>query len=241
MSPREKAIEILYEDEYLIAVNKPANVLSIPDSFREEVPNVYGLMRANLDELFINHRLDKETSGVLLFSKTAKTHKAMSELWQKGGVSKFYNALVNGIPPNEGVVDVPIMILDGGRRAKAHKRQGKVSKTGFRVLESLGQFSLLELELFTGRLHQIRVHMLYIGHPLMIDRLYGTREAFFLSEFKAKYNFKRWENERPLISRLSLHACALSFEHPFTGHEIRIEAQMPKDLKATINQLKKIF
>ena len=240
MSPKGNSIEVLFEDEYLLAINKPANVLSIPDSFRQDVSNVFDLMKAKEGDLFVNHRLDKETSGVLLFSKTAESHKAMNELWQKGEVSKHYKAIVNGYPDNEGIVEVPIMILDDGRRAKTHKRQGKPAKTGYRVLERLGQFSLLEMELFTGRLHQIRVHMLHLGHPLMIDRLYGSREAFYLSEFKSKYNFKRWENERPLISRLSLHACKLSFNHPFTKKGLIIEGEMPKDMRATINQLRKI-
>ena len=240
MYSKANSIEVLYEDEYLLAVNKPANMLSIPDSFSEEVPNVFNVMRAKESELFVNHRLDKETSGVLLFSKTPDSHKAMNMLWQNGETSKFYNAIVNGFPEEEGLVDVPILILDGGRRAKTHKRQGKPAKTRFKVLERFGQFSLLGLEIFTGRLHQIRVHMLHIGHPLMIDRLYGSREAFYLSEFKSKYNFKRWENERPLISRLSLHACKLSFVHPFTKEELVLDAQMPKDMRATINQLRKL-
>ena len=240
MSPKGNSIEVLFEDEYLLAINKPANVLSIPDSFRQDVSNVFDIMKAKKGDLFINHRLDKETSGVLLFSKTAESHKAMNELWQKGDVSKHYNAIVNGYPDDEGIVEAPIMILDGGRRAKTHKRQGKPAKTAYRVLERLGQFSLLEMELFTGRLHQIRVHMLHLGHPLMIDCLYGSREAFYLSEFKSKYNFKRWGNERPLISRLSLHACKLSFLHPFTQDVIVVQAHMPKDMRATINQLRKI-
>ena len=235
-----KSPEILFEDEYLIAVNKSANLLSIPDTFYAERSNAKTEVERASGRLYVNHRLDRETTGVLLFSKTADSHQLMNTLWQSRKVHKTYWAIVDGATPKEGKVDLPIMIINDGRKAKVHEKQGKEALTFYKTIESFGAFSLVELNIQTGRLHQIRVHMKQIGHALMIDKLYGHREAFYLSEFKYKYRHKSFKEERPLMSRLSLHAKTLSFIHPFTNEEVCIEAPLPKDFKACLNQLRKL-
>jgi 23S rRNA-/tRNA-specific pseudouridylate synthase len=103
------------------------------------------------------------------------------------------------------------------------------------------QFSLLGVQIFTGRTHQIRVHLAYAGYPLMVDPLYGKREAFLLSEIKGRrYNLGKEQEERPLLSRVPLHASRLAFNHPETGKRMEFEAPMPKDMRATLNQLRKL-
>ena len=235
-----KTPDILFEDEHLIAVNKSADLLSIPDTFYADGANVKTEIEQKKGKLYVNHRLDRETTGVLLFSKTLESHQAMNALLQSKQAHKTYWALVDGNAPKEGKVDLPIMIINDGRKAKIHEKQGKEALTCFKTLESFGLFSLVELNIQTGRLHQIRIHMKHIGHALMIDKLYGQREAFYLSDFKYKYRHKSFKEERPLMSRLSLHAKSLSFVHPFTNEEVGIEAPLPKDFRASINQLRKL-
>jgi RluA family pseudouridine synthase len=235
-----KSPDILFEDEHLIAVNKSADLLSIPDTFYADRTNAKTEIEQQKGKIYVNHRLDRETTGVLLFSKTAESHQAMNTLWQSREVHKTYWALVDGNTPKEGKIDLPIMVINDGRKAKIHEKQGKEALTFFNTIESFGLFSLVELKIQTGRLHQIRVHMKQIGHALMIDKLYGHRDAFYLSEFKYKYRHKSFKEERPLMSRLSLHAKTLSFVHPFTNEGVCIEAPLPKDFRASINQLKKL-
>jgi len=235
-----KTPDILFEDEHLIAVNKSADLLSIPDVFYADMSNAKTEIEQKKGKLYVNHRLDRETTGVLLFSKTAESHQAMNSLWQSRQVHKTYLALVDGNTPKEGKIDLPIMVINDGRKAKINEKQGKDAFTLFNTIETYGLFSLVELKIQPGRLHQVRVHMKQIGHALMIDELYGHREAFYLSEFKYKYRHKSFKEERPLMSRLSLHAKSLSFKHPFTNEEVCIEAPLPKDFRASINQLKKL-
>ena len=198
-----KTPHILFEDEHLIAVNKSADLLSIPDAFYADRSNVKTEIEQKKGKLYINDRLDRETTGVLLFSKTVKSHQAMNSLWQSRQVQKTYWALVDGNTPKEGKIDLPIMVINDGRKAKIDEKQGKDALTLFNTIETYGLFSLVELKIQTGILHQIRIHMKQIGHALMIDKLYGHREAFYLSEFKYKYRHKSFKEERPLMSRLS--------------------------------------
>ena len=154
--------DILFEDEYLIAVNKSADLLSIPDTFYADMSNAKTEIERNKGKLYVSHRLDRETTGVLLFSKTAESHQAMNTLWQSRQVHKTYLALVDGNTPKEGKVDLPIMVINDGRKAKIHEKQGKEALTLFNTIETYGLFSLVELNIQTGRLHQIRVHDLNV-------------------------------------------------------------------------------
>lgn len=233
--------DILLETEDYLVVNKPAGILSIPDRFHADKPNVYDWLQSRYDRIFTVHRLDKDTSGVLLFAKTAEAHKALNEQFEIGRVGKIYTAVVQGRPvPEEGSIDAPIS-ADPERAGKMRVfRKGKPSLTLYRVTEYFRSFSLVRLELKTGRTHQIRVHLRHLGFPLAVDPLYGTRTALYIEDIKKNKLRPRFEEDRvPLIERCSLHAAELTFTDPSTGHRVTVEASVPKDLRALLNQLRK--
>jgi 23S rRNA pseudouridine1911/1915/1917 synthase len=234
--------ERLYEDEDYIIVNKPARVLSIPDRFDANLPSIRRMLQDETGgEIFVVHRIDKETSGVIAFAKNETAHKYLSGLFEKHEVGKFYAGLVVGSPsPESGRIDLPIAEHPtiGGRMITAKK--GKASVTDYRVVESWPLYALVQWQIHTGRTHQIRVHMSSIGHPIVCDELYGDGKPFLLSSIKRKYKMgKHEETERPLLSRLALHAYKLTFAAA-DGKEITAEAPLPKDIAACVAQLRKV-
>ncbi len=235
-------IELIYEDEALLIVNKPPDLLTIPDRFDSTKPNLYHLLSMQYDgKIFIVHRIDRETSGVICFAKTEEAHKNLSQQFQDRAVEKIYLALVDGKPtPPEGSIDKPI----GQHPTQAGKmtisRDGKAALTDYKAIEVFRAFALMEANIKTGRTHQIRVHFKSIGHPLAIDPLYGKREAFFLSEIKNRnYQLGKDQEENPLMSRTTLHATRLELNHPSTGARMPFVASLPKDFQAVLNQLRK--
>lgn len=238
---KNPAYEILFEDESLIAVNKAAQVLSIPDRHRPELTNIYALLLEKYGEIYIVHRIDKDTSGVLIFAKTAAAHKSLSEQFEGRTTEKLYKALVIGCPfEEEGRIEAGIAHHPTQLGLMCVSSKGKESITEYRVLEKFKNYSLLECNILTGRTHQIRVHLKHIGHPMVVDFQYGGKESFFLSEFKKrKFNLGKWEEEVPMLSRVPLHAYSLTFNHPESGEEMTLTAEMPKDMRAVLSQLSK--
>lgn len=235
-------IDIIYEDESLVIVNKPADLLTIPDRFDTMKPNLVGLVSEHLEgKVWVVHRLDRETSGIICLAKTEEAHKALSKQFFDRTVAKIYLAMVDGKPsPTEGTIDAPI----GAHPTLAGKmtviRTGKKALTDYKVLEIFKAFSLVEANIHTGRTHQIRVHFKHLGHPLAVDSLYGKREAFYLSEVKnRKYQLGKEQEERPLMSRTTLHAYQLTLDHPTTGERVTFSVPLPKDFQAMVNQLQK--
>lgn len=222
-------------------VNKPADFLSIPDRFVAKKPNLVTFLKKKRDAIFTVHRLDKETSGVIVFAKTAEAHRHLSLQFEARQVSKIYWALVDGnIHKNEGEINKPIAnnMRDAGRMIIA--KRGKPSLTLYQVVERFKYHTLVAADIKTGRTHQVRVHMESIGYPLAVDELYGRKKAFFLSEIKhKKYRLGKEKEERPLMSRSTLHARQLTFKHPTTEEAMTFEATLPKDFKAVLNQLRK--
>ncbi len=237
----KQRVDILYQDDQIIVVNKPPGVLTIPDRHKPELFNLQHFLNETYGRVWVVHRLDRETSGVLVFARQAGAHRDLSLQFEKRQVQKHYLALVDGLPtPREAEIDKPIGPHPGQAGKMAIIRTGKPSISRYRVLESFRQFSLLEVEIMTGRTHQIRVHLAAIGHPLAVDPLYGKREGFYLSEVKGqKYQLAKHKEERPLMSRNSLHAYKLSFDHPATKKRMEIEGPLPKDFGAVIKQLRK--
>ena len=176
---------ILLEDSALVVLNKPAGVLTIPDRYHTELPNLKGFLERKFGKIFPIHRLDKETSGVILFAKDPDTHKFLNTQFQNRSVSKKYLALVDGImEPEQGVIDRPIAPSKRPGLMTVHPK-GKPAHTEYRVLEKFGRFSLVELEIKTGRTHQIRVHLQAKGYPLAVDSVYGKRDAIFCKRYQA--------------------------------------------------------
>jgi len=234
-------LEVLYEDDDVIVVNKPAGTPVIPDRFNTEAPSVNKLLEAKLGQkIWVVHRLDRDTSGVLCFAKNETAHKYMSQQFQEHLVGKFYAGLVGGrLQQESGRIEAPIAEHPTIKGKMVVNRKGKESVTDYRVVEEWPLFSLLQFQIHTGRTHQIRVHMQSIGHPIVADELYGDGQPFLLSTIKKKYRLStKDEEEKPLLSRLALHAYRLIFTKP-DGTEISVEAPLPKDIAACVNQLNK--
>ena len=234
-------IEKIYEDDDLVIVNKPAGLLVIPDRFDALLPSLNKMLEAKTGEkVWVVHRLDRETSGVICFAKNEQTHRYLSILFQERGVSKFYAGLVNGIViPEEGRIEGAIAEHPAANGKMIVAKKGKIAVTDYKVSEQWPLYALVQFQIHTGRTHQIRVHMQSIGHPLVCDDLYGDGEPFLLSNIKRKYRLsEKDEVEKPLLNRLALHAYRLEFDKE-DGTHIVAEADLPKDMSACVKQLNK--
>jgi 23S rRNA pseudouridine1911/1915/1917 synthase len=238
--PKPK-IAYLYEDEEIIVVNKPAGLLSVPDRFDADKPHLSGLLQRRYGRVWTVHRLDRQTSGLLVFARTEDAHRHLSRQFQGRSVKKTYLALLDGcMTDNSGTIDRPVAEHPTKAGQMMVAKKGKQAVTHYRVAERFQHFTLAEAVIETGRTHQIRVHMEALGYPLAVDELYGRRSAFYLSEVKKRnYRLGKLEEERPLMSRLSLHAWKLSLQHPATEAPINFEAPLPKDFSAVLKQIRK--
>ena len=238
---KKDTLEIIYEDEHILIVNKAANMLSIPDRFNDSIPSVKKALDKCYDHIYVVHRLDRETSGIMCFAKTVEAHKDLSRQFQERTVNKYYLAIVEGSPsPAEGEINLPIAESSARRGKMLIKNNGKESLTIYKTLEKYKNYSLLSANIKTGRTHQIRVHFQAIGHPLAIDALYGRQSEIFLSKIKGrKFKLQKGTVEKPLMCRTTLHAYSLQFLHPHTGEVCKFEAEAPNDFNALLRQLRK--
>jgi len=233
------ADHIIAEEADWIAVNKPAGLLSIPDRLGKEI-SLKILLKDKYGDIYTVHRLDKETSGLIVFAKTEAAHKFLSKQFEERQTRKIYRGLIIGSPPQaEGSINAPIAEHPAGNGTMILHRNGKPSLTDYKIIENFGLFCWMEFRIHTGRTHQIRVHMKDLGHPVVCDPLYGDGKPILVSSLKSKFKLSRnEEEERPLLNRLALH----SFQLGFTGMDgalTELEAPLPKDLRATLQQLDK--
>ncbi len=237
----KEKVEIVFEDEQLVIVNKPPHVLSIPDRFSPEKPNLQHMLTEKYGKIWTVHRLDKETSGIICFAKNEDAHRHLSLQFSDRQVEKYYLALVDGHPsPEQDIIDKPIAKHPhkGGQMTIHHS--GKPALSEYELVEKFRHFSLLKVQIKTGRTHQIRIHLKSIGHPLVVDSIYGKREALYLSEIKQRrFRLGKDQEERPLLSRIALHAFTLKITHPESGEVVQYEAEPPKDMRAVLQQLRK--
>ena len=233
------SLDIVFENERFIAINKPAGLLSIPDREQSQ-PSLKDMLLTRYGTIFTVHRLDKDTSGLIVFPKDEETHKYLSQLFEGRKVEKYYRGLVYGIPgKRSGTIDAPISEHPLHKGLMTVHRNGKESLTGYEVIEEHRSWSLVEFRLHTGRTHQIRVHAKHIGHPLACDELYGDGKPILLSSLKRNYKLsKHDEEERPMLNRLALHSYRLKFTDS-DGTVIDLVAELPKDMRALLQQLKK--
>ena len=191
-------------------------------------------------KIFTVHRLDKDTSGIIVFAKDEETHKDLSKKFEGREVEKHYIGLVNGILVNkEGTIDAPIMEHPGKTTLMMTNKKGKISITDFKVINEFTMYSLVEFQIHTGRTHQIRVHMKHIGNPILCDHLYGNGKPILLSEIKRKFKLSKSEDEeRPILNRLALHSHKLKFTAA-SGEVFEFEAPLQKDMRALLQQLEK--
>ncbi len=240
-------VRIVYEDDHIMVVDKPAGLLTIPDHWNKEKACLQQALESYLRKkdknakLYVVHRLDKETSGVMLFAKQAEAHRTLSIDFENRRVFKSYLALVKGHPiPEEGIVDAPI----GARMSRGGKKEidfkhGRPSLTEYRVIRKFKNFSLVEASPKTGRMHQIRVHLSHLGYPLAVDRLYTDREITGIGIGDIKRGVRKKDDAKYIIKRLTLHASSVTFNHPVTGKEMSFTVIPPKDFASLIKQLEK--
>ena len=243
-------LEILYQSDQLVAVFKPAGLATIPgraetDSVLERIARQLKLPHTGETDprIRVVHRLDKETSGVLLFAKDKAAQQFLSHQFQNNTIEKEYLAICVGqATGDEGDINQPIAIDPNCKtRMAISPSQGRPARTLWKVENQFGEFTVVRCFPKTGKTHQIRVHLKSIGLPLAIDPTYNPVRApaipgIFLSRFKQDYRPNHGQKERPLIDRLTLHAEKLRFIAP-SGEKVEIIAPPPKDMRATMNQL----
>ncbi len=231
---------LLYVDDVLLAVNKPAGLPTLPDGYDPAAPHVSSVLPSQFGKVWIVHRLDRETSGVLVLARTPAAHQSLNEQFETRQIAKVYHAIVRGSPKwTEYTVHLPLR-PDGDRqhRTVVDYEQGKPCTTSLQVLQRLGRYSLIEARPEAGRTHQIRVHLAHQGYPIIADPLYGDGQGIFLSQLKPGYK-KKDTPEAPLLARLGLHAWSLTLTHPFTNQPLYFEAPYPKDFRMALEQLRK--
>ena len=224
-------LDIVFEDEHVLVINKPAGLVVHPAAGHERDTLVDALLARHIplgaapesDETRrpgIVHRLDKDTSGLLLVAKTSEAMSGLAQQFQAHTITKRYLALVEGhLPVSEGAIDAPVGRDQRQRQRMAITAQhGRDAQTLFWVEQQFNRFSLLRVQIITGRTHQIRVHFAAIGHPVAGDSLYGRSQP-------------------PAPPRLFLHAAELRFTHPITGEELTFAASLPPDLQGFLATL----
>ncbi|HSQ40192.1 MAG TPA: RluA family pseudouridine synthase [Anaerolineales bacterium] len=212
-------MKILHMDDHLILLDKPAGLPVLPDGWDKDAPFLVRMLEAEYGRIWIVHRLDKVTSGLILFARTAEAHRSLSIQFEKHEVNKIYHALAEGDPRwEEHTARHPLRANVGHKhRTVVDNRVGKPTETNFRVLERFTGFCLLEAIPETGRTHQVRVHAAELGHPLLADALYGARKDLGLA-------------------RPALHARALTFTHPASHELMKFESDYPQDFLTVLNR-----
>lgn len=229
---------VLLCDEALLVVDKPAGLPTLPDGYDPQAPHLKSLLEPEYGRLWIVHRLDRFTSGVIVLARTAQAHRALNAQFQEHTVEKVYHAIVTGDPDwDEMTIDLPLR-ADGDRRHRTlvDSQSGKPSVTRFRVMERFAGYSLVQAVPHTGRVHQIRAHLRAAGFPLAGDALYGG--ALLWATWDRQGSALEEGTGSPLLARPALHAWSLTFQHPLTGQRRRFEAPYPPDLEAALAALR---
>ncbi len=211
---------ILHNDEHILVVNKPTGLSVLPDGWDASAPYLRRILEAEFGRVWVVHRLDKVTSGVLLFARTAEAHRHLNAQFERRAVEKTYHAIVEGVPPWESHVSRQPLRANVGRRHRTvvDFKGGKAAQTRWKVLKRYPAWSLLEAKPLTGRTHQVRAHAAALGHPILGDVLYGAAPG-------------------DLIARPALHAYSLTVTHPQSGERLTFIAPYPEDFVAVLDRL----
>lgn len=212
-------LDIIYEDSHLFVLNKPARLPVLPDGWDPDAPYLSKMLTEAYGKIWVVHRLDKVTSGVMLIARTAQAHQALNDQFERHEIEKVYLAIVEGLPPWDEHTARHMLQTNVGRkhRTVVVRKRGKKSETHFKVLK-LGQAqALLEAQPTTGRTHQVRAHLSALGYPLLGDTLYGAPAT-------------------DLITRPALHAVSLSFIHPASGQPVTCNAPVPGDFLTALER-----
>lgn len=227
---------ILFENEHLIFVNKPAGLSSLSERLGEK-DSLHKLGVAYNPDIVLCHRLDKETSGVLIIAKNLVIYREMAMLFEKRAVMKIYHCIISGVHHFEDLnVDLPLSVTRNGF-AKIDHVAGKPSLTIVNSIAQYRHYTLLACYPVSGRLHQIRMHLASQNVPIVSDVNYGGKLPY-LSQIKRKFNLSKWEEEeKPLMERVALHAFNIRFE--MLGEKYSVSAPYPKDMEVFVKQLEK--
>ena len=242
---KAKLFSIIYKDADIAVLSKSAGLLVAADRWNADAPRL-DLAAASICEgaerLFAVHRIDKETSGLVVYALNGEAQRSLCAQFENRKVKKAYHALIYGNPAWESIeVDEPLR-ADGDKahRTVPDRRGGKKALTRFFNLGCCGPYSWVEARPVTGRTHQIRAHLRVLGFSIVCDGLYGRERPLYLSDFKSGWRGDKLE-EKPLISRLALHALRIAFAHPATGEALEFAAPYPRDLNAARFQLAKRY
>jgi RluA family pseudouridine synthase len=213
-------MNILYQNQYFLVINKPAGISILPDGWEKDSQYLVKMLEEEYGKIFIVHRLDKITSGVMVFARDAETHRALNIQFENHAAQKTYHAILEGNPKwEERVAKHPLRANVGHKhRTMVDDKNGKPSETRFRVIRRYPESALVEAKPMTGRTHQIRTHAYALGHPLVEDVLYGARDLYGLA--------------RPM-----LHAQSLSFIHPATNEIVKFSTPHPADFEEALKIL----
>ncbi|MDR0617658.1 MAG: RluA family pseudouridine synthase [Endomicrobium sp.] len=234
----KEKIEIIYEDENVIAVSKASGIYTIAGDGQDKTKTVLHILSKQIGEKLIPiHILDVEASGVLVFAKNATAYEYIRSQFENKTVVRKYITLLSGfVQEDEGEINMPILISSGDVSIDV---TGKEAITKFKVLERFKSYTLVEAFPVTSMRCQLRAHFWSIGNPIAIDAEFGVNEPILLSSIKRKYKSKKGQQERPLISRLTLHLESLTLKVPNTNEKRTFISSLPKDFEITLNKLEK--
>jgi 23S rRNA pseudouridine955/2504/2580 synthase len=229
---------IIFENDDYILISKPPHIASLDERQADNSQSILRLAKEYADDAQLCHRLDKETSGVLAIAKNPAAYRHLSMQFEHRQVEKRYHAVVNGTHDLEMIsVYLPIAIKRDGTMVAIDRQKGKEADTIFNTMKVYRNHTLVECMPITGRMHQIRIHLVCLKAPIVCDPTYGG-EMIYLSDLKRKFNLKKETEEQPLIKRVALHAHSLTFRL-LDDEIIKIEAPYPKDFEVLVKQLDK--
>ena len=240
-------IETLFSDDDFVAVSKPAGFSTVSERWDKDKKCLIDLLwdewkkkDPEAPKPHVVHRLDKETTGVILFARNGQAQSSLRKQFMDRTTSKVYLALVEGFPePAEAELTFHVEENPSRPGSMRIRKQGKECQSSYSLLESYDHHSWVEVRPLTGRTHQVRLTMSQAGSPCSCDPIYGSGNPVLLSDYKRSYSPGRGKQERPLLSRLGLHAFQLTISHPTTGESMTIEAPLPKDLRTSLRQIKR--
>ncbi len=229
---KSKPYSIIHEDDSILVVNKAPGVVCIPDR-DDRGDSLLEVLKAQFGEVYAVHRIDKDTSGVVVFARNREIHRELSMRFEHREIIKEYLAIVRGNPEIEtGRIDIGLRV--GNRGKVSVDPAGKPSTSLYKVIEAFKGYTLLKLRPETGRQHQLRVHLAYLGTPLAVDPLYGVDDPLYIRDIKPRATGS--STSVPLLDRTPLHASSLAWND---GEDHHYTAEPPKDFRATLNQLRR--
>lgn len=226
--------QVIWSDETLLVINKPSGLHTIPDGYNPSLPHLSGLLQEAYGQVWVVHRLDKDTSGVILFARTAEAHRVLNQQFEERKIRKEYHAICVGMPEWETLsIALPLQVNgDRKHRTIIDHQSGKQAETNVAILQRLGVFTLVVAHPHTGYTHQIRAHLAAVALPILNDPLYKSLEPETQAQIQA-----RKIAERLPIQRVALHAYNITFIHPLHEKSVQVQAPYPLDFKETLDAL----